>query len=180
MNKTQSNSAGSFVAGVLAVLLFGAAVGAVSGRNTDDRSGASHVPSTQDFVPRTTVATRAALPAAPMAARRAQENVAPLANQTIHLAAGQQPSPVQPSVAVLAPIAADAPASPGLAARPGRVNISAPRPRSTAKSVAIVAGSAGAGAAIGGVAAGKKGAAVGAISGGVAGFIYDRLTAQKK
>jgi hypothetical protein len=51
--------------------------------------------------------------------------------------------------------------------------------RSTAKSAAIVAGSAGAGAAIGALAGGGKGAAIGALSGGVAGFIYDRLTAHK-
>lgn len=50
------------------------------------------------------------------------------------------------------------------------------KPRSTAKSVAIVAGSAGAGAAIGGIAGGKKGAGIGAISGGAAGFVYDQLT----
>lgn len=48
--------------------------------------------------------------------------------------------------------------------------------RSTGKSVAIVAGSAGAGAAIGALAGGGKGAAIGALSGGAAGFIYDRLT----
>lgn len=51
--------------------------------------------------------------------------------------------------------------------------------RSTQKSVAIVAGSAGAGAAIGALAGGGKGAAIGALSGGAAGFIYDRLTAHK-
>ncbi len=48
--------------------------------------------------------------------------------------------------------------------------------RSTKKSVAIVAGSAGAGAAIGAIAGGGKGAAIGALSGGGAGFVYDRLT----
>jgi len=48
--------------------------------------------------------------------------------------------------------------------------------RSTGKSVAIVAGSAGAGAAIGALAGGGKGAAIGGLSGGAAGFIYDRLT----
>ncbi len=48
--------------------------------------------------------------------------------------------------------------------------------RSTGKSVAIVAGSAGAGAAIGALAGGGKGAAIGALSGGGAGFVYDRLT----
>lgn len=48
--------------------------------------------------------------------------------------------------------------------------------RSTKKSAAIVAGSAGAGAAIGAIAGGGKGAALGALTGGVAGFVYDRLT----
>jgi hypothetical protein len=48
--------------------------------------------------------------------------------------------------------------------------------RSTGKSVAIVAGSAGVGAAIGGIAGGGKGAGIGALSGGAAGFIYDRIT----
>lgn len=53
------------------------------------------------------------------------------------------------------------------------------RNRSTGKSVAIVAGSAGAGAAIGALAGGGKGAAIGAASGGTAGFIFDRMTAKK-
>ena len=54
-----------------------------------------------------------------------------------------------------------------------------PRGRSTGKSVAIVAGSAGVGAAIGALAGGGKGAGIGALSGGTAGFIYDRLTHKK-
>lgn len=52
----------------------------------------------------------------------------------------------------------------------------AKRGRSTKKSVAIVAGSAGVGAAIGGIAGGGKGAGIGALAGGAGGFIYDRLT----
>jgi hypothetical protein len=58
--------------------------------------------------------------------------------------------------------------------------VSSRNPRSTGKSVAIVAGSAGAGAAIGALAGGGKGAAIGAASGGTAGFIYDRMTAKPK
>jgi hypothetical protein len=48
--------------------------------------------------------------------------------------------------------------------------------RSTGKSVAIVAGSAGVGAAVGALAGGGKGAGIGALAGGAGGFIYDRLT----
>ncbi len=43
-------------------------------------------------------------------------------------------------------------------------------------SVAIVAGGAGAGAAIGALAGGRRGAGIGALAGGAAGFLYDRLT----
>lgn len=48
--------------------------------------------------------------------------------------------------------------------------------RSKKKSIAIVAGSAAGGAAIGAIAGGGKGAGIGALAGGGAGFIYDRLT----
>jgi hypothetical protein len=50
------------------------------------------------------------------------------------------------------------------------------KPRSTKRSVAIVAGSSGVGAAIGALAGGGRGAGIGALAGGGAGFIYDRLT----
>ena len=48
--------------------------------------------------------------------------------------------------------------------------------RSWEKEALIIGGSAGAGAAIGGLAGGKKGAGIGAITGGVAGLIYDLAT----
>jgi hypothetical protein len=47
-------------------------------------------------------------------------------------------------------------------------------------SAAIVAGSAGAGAAVGAIAGGGKGAAIGALAGGGAGLVYDRLTHKKR
>jgi hypothetical protein len=64
---------------------------------------------------------------------------------------------------------ATAPAAP-------RTQVEPKKKRSTSKEVMIVAGSAGAGAAIGGIAGGKKGAAIGAVSGGVAGLVYDLAT----
>jgi hypothetical protein len=52
--------------------------------------------------------------------------------------------------------------------------------RSLEKEILIVGGSAGAGAAIGGIAGGGKGAGIGALSGGVAGLVYDLATKNKK
>ncbi len=52
--------------------------------------------------------------------------------------------------------------------------------RSWEKEVMIIGGGAGAGATIGAVTAGKKGAAVGATAGGVGGLIYDLMTRTKK
>ncbi|MDX2154662.1 MAG: hypothetical protein SFV54_28220 [Bryobacteraceae bacterium] len=82
-----------------------------------------------------------------------------------------RPVHVRPAQRVVEePARREATAEPRSSAAPAR------RTRSTGKSVAIVAGSAGVGAAIGGLAGGGKGAAIGAISGGSAGYVYDRLT----
>lgn len=53
------------------------------------------------------------------------------------------------------------------------------RNRSTKKSVAIIAGSTAAGAIIGGVAKGKKGALIGGLIGGGAATIWDQATRRK-
>ncbi len=50
------------------------------------------------------------------------------------------------------------------------------QPRSAGQSAAIIAGSAGAGAAVGALTGGTKGALIGAAIGGVGGLIYDRTT----
>jgi hypothetical protein len=52
--------------------------------------------------------------------------------------------------------------------------------KSWEKEALIIGGSAGAGTAIGALAAGKKGAGVGAAAGGVGGLIYDLVTRDKK
>ena len=54
------------------------------------------------------------------------------------------------------------------------------RERSKKASIAIVAGSAAAGAAIGAAAGGGKGAAIGALAGGAGGYVYDRMTHKKR
>ncbi|MFN7926114.1 MAG: hypothetical protein U0Q16_38810 [Bryobacteraceae bacterium] len=70
-----------------------------------------------------------------------------------------------------------------VAPRPAAAPAQAPTPhrsRSTKKSAVIIAGSAGTGAAIGGIGAGGKGAAIGALSGGAAGVVYDQLTRNRR
>lgn len=52
--------------------------------------------------------------------------------------------------------------------------------RSKKNSAAIVLGSGGVGAAIGALAGGGKGAGIGALVGGGGGFVYDRVTHQKR
>ena len=54
------------------------------------------------------------------------------------------------------------------------------RERSAGESALIIAGSTGAGAAVGGLLGGTKGAAVGAIAGGVAGLVYDQHTDNRR
>ena len=56
---------------------------------------------------------------------------------------------------------------------------SAPRVRSAKSSVAIIAGGTAAGALIGAVADGKKGALIGGLIGGVGATVYDRTTRKK-
>ncbi len=62
---------------------------------------------------------------------------------------------------------------------PRRTVVVQKRKRPFTHSLAIVGGSAGAGAAIGALAGGGKGAGIGALAGGAAGLIYDRLTHNK-
>jgi len=74
----------------------------------------------------------------------------------------------KPRVVDRRPIAAPAPSS------------AQPKKRSLGKEVLIVGGSAGAGAAIGGLAGGGKGAGIGALTGGAAGLVYDLMPRNKK
>jgi len=93
--------------------------------------------------------------------------------------------PQNETPAVLAP--APVPARTGVAPRPAvrRLVATSPEPvvtkkkRTWQKEALIIGGSAGAGAAIGAIAGGKKGAAIGGVSGGVAGAIYDIATRNK-
>jgi hypothetical protein len=81
-------------------------------------------------------------------------------------------------------------ASPAAPAALSRTTAAAPAPaadvaevkdsRSVKESALIIGGSAGAGAGIGAIAKGKKGAALGAAIGGVAGTVYDLITRHKK
>ncbi len=75
-------------------------------------------------------------------------------------------------------VSAASPAAP--TAVPAATAADAKDSRSMKESALIIGGSAGAGAGIGAIAKGKKGAAVGAAIGGVAGTVYDLMTRNKK
>ena len=75
-------------------------------------------------------------------------------------------------------VSADPLAAP--AAAPAAPAAEAKNSRSVKESALIIGGSAGAGAGIGAIAKGKKGAALGAAIGGVAGTVYDLMTRNKK
>ena len=62
------------------------------------------------------------------------------------------------------------------AVRSRRAEAAHPRKRSWEKELMIIGGGAGAGAAVGALTSGKKGAAIGAGAGGLGGLIYDLAT----
>lgn len=84
-------------------------------------------------------------------------------------------STASPVVSAASPAAPTAPT-----AVPAATAADAKDSRSMKESALIIGGSAGAGAGIGAIAKGKKGAAVGAAIGGVAGTVYDLMTRNKK
>lgn len=123
----------------------------------------------------------------PQGAAYAQAGQANLAPQPVQAAYGYTPAPVytaQPVVYRELPPAQVVPARrTSTAARPIRTRqvvydepVEIKKKRSVKKSAAIIAGSAAAGAGIGAVAKGKKGALIGAAIGGGGAAIWDQIT----
>jgi hypothetical protein len=144
--------------GVLSALL-GGVLAAGIGALTINRSSADSTPAVPEAAPVQTVIVNP------------PEVVVPGYTGALYDAQGRVVGVAVERKATAAPVASGSSGSAAVTSSPGR---------SKTKSAAIIAGSAGAGAAIGAIAGGGKGAAIGAISGGAAGLIYDRTTANKK
>jgi hypothetical protein len=96
------------------------------------------------------------------------------------IATARERSTVSAPAAVTVPAAVSVPVAAAPVATPQAPATKAKDSRSVKESALIIGGSAGAGAGIGAIAKGKKGAALGAAIGGVAGTVYDLLTRNKK
>src|SRR5690606_7597141 len=96
--------------------------------------------------------------------------------QVTYYQATSQPAVTERYQTVSQPIVTERTVIREVPASPAPQPVRSEKKRSWEREVLIVAGSSGAGAAIGAAAGGKKGAAVGAISGGVAGLVYDLAT----